>query len=96
MIIAVVVIIALIGGGIIYFSNDSLPWGGGNGGDTNGENGGEGSRVIYGLSATPEQESSWRFQCENLGGTFNTCGSPCPPDAENCIAVCAFTCENIK
>lgn len=31
--------------------------------------------------------------CDGLGGTFNTCGSPCAPDAEACMAVCAYTCD---
>jgi len=31
--------------------------------------------------------------CSQRGGTFNTCGSPCAPEAEICIEVCAYTCE---
>ena len=54
-----------------------------------------GSRIIYGTSATAEEEQLWRVGCTNLRGQFETCGSPCTNDAETCISVCAFTCENI-
>lgn len=31
--------------------------------------------------------------CEEKGGTFDSCGSPCGPEEDFCTAVCAFTCE---
>lgn len=34
-----------------------------------------------------------RKHCEELGGKFNECGSPCSPKAEVCAEVCAYTCD---
>lgn len=34
-----------------------------------------------------------RADCRERGGTFNECGTPCPPEAEVCAEVCAYTCE---
>lgn len=31
--------------------------------------------------------------CAQRDGKFNACGSPCPPHAQMCPSVCAFTCE---
>ena len=31
--------------------------------------------------------------CSELGGEFNTCGTPCAPDEVVCTAVCAYTCD---
>lgn len=39
--------------------------------------------------------ASLRAHCEQLGGTFNPCGTICSPDAEICAEVCAYTCEEI-
>lgn len=35
----------------------------------------------------------YKAHCYERNGVFNTCGSPCSPDAEQCIQVCAYTCQ---
>ncbi len=47
-------------------------------------------KVVYASSA---DEADAAADCEERGGTFNTCGSPCAPDAEVCIQLCVLTCE---
>ncbi len=37
-----------------------------------------------------------KADCDQRGGSFNECGSPCPSDALGCIDVCAFTCELLE
>lgn len=49
-------------------------------------------KKVYTTDAGADQ-APFIADCESLGGTFNTCGSPCAPDAEFCTAVCAYTCE---
>ena len=53
-----------------------------------------GSTIVYGVDRSLP-EGPLRDDCARRGGTFNTCGSPCPPGTEMCAQVCAFTCENI-
>ncbi len=48
------------------------------------------SKVVYASSA---DEADAAADCEARGGTFNTCGSPCAPDEDACIQLCALTCE---
>lgn len=31
--------------------------------------------------------------CSERRGEFNSCGSPCAPEEEYCVAVCAYTCD---
>lgn len=35
----------------------------------------------------------FREDCERMGGEFNECGDVCPPGADMCAQVCAYTCE---
>lgn len=48
-------------------------------------------KVIYATDMNAD-EDTFRTDCEARGGTFDSCGSPCAPDAEICATVCAFTC----
>ncbi|MDP2629560.1 MAG: carboxypeptidase-like regulatory domain-containing protein [Candidatus Harrisonbacteria bacterium] len=50
-----------------------------------------GTKIVYGSDAS--QLSRYRADCRQRNGVFNECGSPCAPDAEVCITVCAYTCE---
>lgn len=50
------------------------------------------SRIIYTLNQGLPKEA-FVEHCALTGGTFNSCGSPCAPDAEVCATVCAYTCE---
>lgn len=50
------------------------------------------NKIIYGFDQTSDV-NALRLHCSARGGEFNECGSPCAPDAEACIAVCALTCE---
>ncbi|MFQ5621346.1 MAG: plastocyanin/azurin family copper-binding protein [Candidatus Nanoarchaeia archaeon] len=49
-------------------------------------------KIVYDLNAAPEAITADKADCEEGGGTFNECGSPCPSDAEFCTAVCAPVC----
>lgn len=53
-----------------------------------------GTKIVYGTSQDIDTAPLIK-DCETRGGVFNTCGSPCKSDAEECITVCAFTCESI-
>jgi len=55
-----------------------------------------GSKVVYASASTDEEKESYRKDCSERGGTFLECGTPCAPDAQFCVQVCAFTCENIN
>lgn len=50
-------------------------------------------KIVYTTTAT--DPAPFKEDCDKRGGTFNECGSPCGPDAEFCIEVCAYTCENL-
>ncbi len=50
------------------------------------------NKIVYGTSGDLDANALKR-DCDARGGTFNTCGSVCPSDAEVCIQVCAYTCE---
>jgi len=52
------------------------------------------NKVVYTINAGADR-GALELDCKIRGGTFNNCGSVCGPDAESCIAVCAYTCENI-
>lgn len=54
-----------------------------------------GNKVVYTTSAA-ESPEAYQKDCAERGGTFHECGSPCATDAEICIKVCAYTCENIS
>lgn len=51
-------------------------------------------KIVYTLN---EQGTLADLQqhCATEGGTFNECGSPCEPNAEICVMMCAFTCDDI-
>jgi len=54
-----------------------------------------GDKVVYTVGAS-EDQTLFKQDCADRGGEFNTCGSPCASNADFCIKVCAFTCDNIK
>lgn len=50
-------------------------------------------KIVYGSSQADEEGiEAMQTDCAQRGGTFNECGSPCAPDADTCITVCAYTC----
>jgi hypothetical protein len=51
-------------------------------------------KIVY-TTDTGQDAAPYRADCEERGGTFNECGSTCGPDADFCVQVCAYTCENI-
>ncbi|MCK5027796.1 MAG: hypothetical protein KAS07_05245, partial [Candidatus Pacebacteria bacterium] len=53
-----------------------------------------GTKIVYGTSQSVDTAPLMK-DCEARGGVFNACGSPCSSDAQECITVCAFTCESI-
>lgn len=53
------------------------------------------NKIVYTTSQNVN-ETALKNHCESLNGTFKTCGSPCAPDADMCMQVCAYTCENIQ
>ena len=53
-----------------------------------------GEKIVYGTDGAMDA-APLRVHCDSLGGSFNECGSPCPPGSATCIQVCAFTCEDI-
>lgn len=53
-----------------------------------------GNKIIYTTDMSADADRL-RTDCEARGGTFNTCGSPCPEGAL-CVQVCAYTCENVS
>ncbi|MBN1495049.1 hypothetical protein JW911_04960 [Candidatus Peregrinibacteria bacterium] len=48
------------------------------------------NKIVYNMNADIKMLQE---DCKKRGGEFNECGSPCAPDAEICIMMCAFTCE---
>jgi hypothetical protein len=50
-------------------------------------------RVVYGTGLDERDPQPYKENCEARGGTFNACGSPCDPEADSCIEVCAYTCD---
>lgn len=52
------------------------------------------TKLVYGTDQSLDQ-GALIAHCSKQGGTYNTCGTVCEPGAEFCVAVCAFTCENI-
>jgi len=49
------------------------------------------TKIIY--TNDLSQAEAMKADCLKRSGTFNTCGSPCAPEAEVCIEVCAYTCD---
>ena len=49
------------------------------------------SHIVYTLDASLATEP-FVDDCRVRGGVFNSCGSSCAPEAEICVAVCAYTC----
>ncbi|MBI2411356.1 MAG: hypothetical protein HYV32_05685 [Candidatus Kerfeldbacteria bacterium] len=49
--------------------------------------------IIYGTNQDAAFVEASRQDCENKGGTFNTCGSPCLDESGFCAQVCALRCE---
>lgn len=51
-------------------------------------------KIVY-TTSTSQDTAKYEADCEERGGTFNECGTVCAPDADFCVMVCAFTCEDI-
>src|SRR3989338_1779725 len=49
-------------------------------------------RVVY-TTGTTVDRALFEKDCWTRGGIFNACGRGCPPEAEICVEVCAYTCE---
>jgi len=49
-------------------------------------------KIVYTTDSTADP-TPFQKDCAERGGVFNACGSICPPDAEMCATVCAYTCE---
>ncbi len=52
------------------------------------------NKVVYTTDVGLDTEA-FKSDCRERGGEFNECGSVCAPDAEMCIEVCAYTCDEI-
>lgn len=52
------------------------------------------TKIVYSSSETYTLDD-YKNDCTARSGVFNECGSPCAPDAEACVMMCVFTCENI-
>lgn len=50
------------------------------------------TKIVY-EQGTDTTEEAFRNDCAARGGTFNSCGNGCAPDAEVCAAVCVAICE---
>lgn len=51
-------------------------------------------KIVYTTDAAKDP-APYKKDCRDRGGTFKECGTTCGPDADFCIQVCAYTCENI-
>ena len=51
------------------------------------------NKVVYGIGLSQDLLPLLKQDCQQRGGTFQECGSPCGSNEQYCIAVCAFTCE---
>ena len=49
------------------------------------------NKIVYDASQLKSVEIA-RSDCSLRGGEFDECGSPCAPEAEVCIEICALTC----
>ncbi len=52
------------------------------------------SKIVYTTDMSVDQQALIR-DCEQRGGMFDSCGSPCAPDADFCAQVCAYVCTDI-
>ncbi len=50
------------------------------------------NQIIYTYD-TSLDTAPYEADCKEKGGEFDACGSPCAPDNEVCVQVCAYTCE---
>jgi len=53
-----------------------------------------GDKIVYD-TANARTPAPFIKDCSARGGVFKECGNPCPSDAEACVAVCVYTCEDI-
>ncbi|MFA6098731.1 MAG: hypothetical protein WCV50_03070 [Patescibacteria group bacterium] len=51
------------------------------------------NKIVYGIGLDSTLIPKLQADCQERGGAFSECGSPCGPEAEYCITVCAYTCE---
>lgn len=49
-------------------------------------------RLVYTTDSSADR-APFEKDCRSRGGIFNPCGRSCPPEAEICAEVCAYTCE---
>lgn len=53
-----------------------------------------GTKIVY-RQDTGADIMMLQKDCARRGGTYNECGSVCAPDAEMCVLMCGWTCDNI-
>jgi len=49
-------------------------------------------KVVYTTDISVDP-TLFQNDCDQRGGVFDSCGTICPPEAEVCATVCAYTCE---
>ena len=49
-------------------------------------------KVVYTTDISVDP-TLFQSDCDQRGGVFDSCGTICPPEAEVCATVCAYTCE---
>jgi len=49
-------------------------------------------KVVYTTDISVDP-TLFQNDCDQRGGVFDSCGTICPPEAEGCATVCAYTCE---
>ena len=54
-----------------------------------------GNKIVY-TTDVSKDKFNYINDCKKRSGTFNECGNVCSSDAELCIQICAFTCDNIS
>jgi len=50
-------------------------------------------KIVYGIGEGDMTQAEMMADCEQKGGTFNECGSPCAEGDDMCVMACAFVCE---
>jgi hypothetical protein len=51
------------------------------------------NKIVYTTQLDSVDKKKLKKHCEQKGGEFNECGSPCAPGAATCIQVCAYACD---
>jgi hypothetical protein len=54
-----------------------------------------GNKTVYSLEDGYTVDDL-KNHCYEINGVFNTCGSPCADDDDQCIQACAYTCQTFQ